>query len=377
MHIGYCRVSTGKQAASIEAQEAQFKKAGCEIVYKDENESGGKRNRPQLNKTLEHIRKGDVLVVCKLDRLSRSMIDLLTILKQIDEAGAAFRSLGEAIETQSAAGRMMMQMLGCFAQFEREIIVERINRGLAHARANGKIGGGRYKLSPADQREPFRGSLRVNFCRRAACTPNLSNIIVPFGKYRGLPVENLLADEGNYLQWMFSEPTLIARLRKRHPRFFAMVSEAYAARQLQTQPVAVQRTPRKRTIAPLSRLKQFTNHIKNLYGRYSPQDVTTLSPADLKKYRNDMDIVRKIRAVLESLRADLSEPEEEAAWERVLHLAGWQDKTSEELDVALGVRPVQPAGPRTGTLNLAALKARAKKPGAATVPGKVPAKPNP
>jgi len=83
MHIGYCRVSTGKQAASIEAQEAQLRKAGCEIVYKDENESGGKRNRPQLNKALEHIRKGDVLVVCKLDRLSRSMIDLLTILKQI------------------------------------------------------------------------------------------------------------------------------------------------------------------------------------------------------------------------------------------------------------------------------------------------------
>jgi DNA invertase Pin-like site-specific DNA recombinase len=67
------------------------------------------------------------------------MIDLLTILKQIDEAGATFRSLGEAIETESAAGRMMMQMLGCFAQFEREIIMERINRGLAHARANGRL----------------------------------------------------------------------------------------------------------------------------------------------------------------------------------------------------------------------------------------------
>jgi DNA invertase Pin-like site-specific DNA recombinase len=126
------------------------------MVYKDENESGGKRNRPQLNKALEHIRKGDVLVVCKLDRLSRSMIDLLTILKQVDEAGATFRSLGEAVETESAAGRMMMQMLGCFAQFEREIIVERINRGLAHARANGRIGGGRYKLSTDEQMEVIR-----------------------------------------------------------------------------------------------------------------------------------------------------------------------------------------------------------------------------
>jgi len=92
MHIGYCRVSTGKQAASIEAQEAQLKKAGCEIVYKDENESGGKRSRPQLNKALEHIRKGDVLLVCKLDRLSRSMIDLLTIssrsMKRAQRSGA-------------------------------------------------------------------------------------------------------------------------------------------------------------------------------------------------------------------------------------------------------------------------------------------------
>src|SRR3984957_11380877 len=139
MHIGYCRVSTGKQAASIEAQEAQLKKAGCEMVYKDEDESGGKRNRPQLNKILEHIRKGDVLIVCKLDRLTRSLVDLLDILKKIEDAGAAFRSLGETFETESAAGRMMMNMIGCFAQFEREIIVERIKRGLEHARANGKI----------------------------------------------------------------------------------------------------------------------------------------------------------------------------------------------------------------------------------------------
>ena len=156
MHIGYARVSTDKQATSIEIQEKQLKAAGCELVYKDENESGGKRNRPQLNKALEHIRKGDVLVVCKLDRLTRSLVDLLDILKRVELAGAAFRSLGETFETESAPGRMMMNMLGCFAQFEREIIVERIKRGLAHARANGKIGGGRYKLSPADQREAIR-----------------------------------------------------------------------------------------------------------------------------------------------------------------------------------------------------------------------------
>jgi DNA invertase Pin-like site-specific DNA recombinase len=156
MNIGYARVSTDKQSTSIDIQVKQLKAAGCELIYQDENESGGKRQRPQLNKALEHIRKGDVLIVCKLDRLSRSLVDLLDILKQVESAGAAFRSLGETFETESPAGRMMMSMIGCFAQFEREIIVDRIKRGLEHARANGKIGGGRYKLSPADQREAIR-----------------------------------------------------------------------------------------------------------------------------------------------------------------------------------------------------------------------------
>lgn len=156
MNIGYARVSTDKQSTSIDIQVKQLKAAGCELIYQDENESGGKRQRPQLKKALEHIRKSDVLIVCKLDRLSRSLVDLLDILKQIEAAGAAFRSLGETFETESPAGRMMMNMLGCFAQFEREIIVDRIKRGLAHARANGRIGGGRYRLSPADQAEAIR-----------------------------------------------------------------------------------------------------------------------------------------------------------------------------------------------------------------------------
>jgi DNA invertase Pin-like site-specific DNA recombinase len=156
MHIGYARVSTDKQATSITIQEKQLKAAGCELIYKDEDESGKKRNRPQLEKALEHIRKGDVLIVTKLDRLTRSLVDLLDILKKIEDAGAAFRSLGETFETESPAGRMMMKMVGLFAEFEREVIVDRIKRGLAHARANGKIGGGRYKLSPDDQREAVR-----------------------------------------------------------------------------------------------------------------------------------------------------------------------------------------------------------------------------
>ena len=101
MHIGYCRVSTDKQSASLEAQRQQLKKAGCELIYEDEDESGSKRNRPQLNKALEHIRKGDTLIVCKLDRLTRSLVDLLDILKKLENSGASFRSLGETFETES------------------------------------------------------------------------------------------------------------------------------------------------------------------------------------------------------------------------------------------------------------------------------------
>ena len=155
MHIGYARVSTDGQSKSTEAQLILLKAAGCELIYQ-ENESGGKRERPELNKALAHMRSGDVLIVTKIDRLSRSLIDLLGILKKLDDTGAKFRSLGESIETESAGGRMMMQMIGCFAEFERATIRERVRKGLAHARANGRIGGGRYKLSSAQQTEAIR-----------------------------------------------------------------------------------------------------------------------------------------------------------------------------------------------------------------------------
>jgi hypothetical protein len=91
---------------------------------------------------LRQLREGDVVVVWKLDRLSRSLKDLLHIMERIEAAGAGFRSLTEAIDTTTAAGRMMMQMVGAFAEFERAMIRERTGAGLAQARAEGRIGGG-------------------------------------------------------------------------------------------------------------------------------------------------------------------------------------------------------------------------------------------
>jgi DNA invertase Pin-like site-specific DNA recombinase len=90
---------------------------------------GGRWNRPELQRLLDHLRKGDVLVVWKLDRLSRSLRDVLTIMERIQEAKAGFRSLPEAIDTTTPAGRMMMQMIGSFAEFERAMLRER-TRGI-------------------------------------------------------------------------------------------------------------------------------------------------------------------------------------------------------------------------------------------------------
>jgi DNA invertase Pin-like site-specific DNA recombinase len=150
MNIGYARVSTDEQstAAQIEA----LKKSGCEQVY-TESASGGRWDRPELQRLLRRIQKGDTLVVWKLDRLTRSLSDLLRILKTIEEIGAGFRSLTEAIDTLTPVGRMLMQVLGSFAEFERAILRERTKLGLARARSLGRIGGNRAKLTPFQQAE--------------------------------------------------------------------------------------------------------------------------------------------------------------------------------------------------------------------------------
>jgi DNA invertase Pin-like site-specific DNA recombinase len=151
MIIGYARVSTDEQSTA--AQVEQLEAFGCQRIYK-ENASGGKAgrwDRPELHKALESMWEGDTFVVWKLDRLSRSLADLLHILKQLKDKGSHFRSLTEAIETQSPAGCALMQMLGVFAEFERAMIRERTKLGLARARAQGRVGGPRFKLSPAQQ----------------------------------------------------------------------------------------------------------------------------------------------------------------------------------------------------------------------------------
>ncbi len=153
MLIGYARVSSNDQDTA--AQVAALKAAKCERIYR-EQASGGRWDRPELQRVLDQIRKGDVLVVWKLDRLSRSLRDVLTIMERLAEAKAGFRSLTEAIDTTTPAGRMMMQMVGSFAEFERAMLRERTRIGLETARREGRVGGRPSKLTRQQQTEIVR-----------------------------------------------------------------------------------------------------------------------------------------------------------------------------------------------------------------------------
>lgn len=144
--IGYARVSKGDDQSN-KAQAKALADAGCNRIFKEEA-SGGRWERPELHRMLDHLRESDTIVVWKLDRLSRSLKDVLHIMERIEAAGAGFRSLTEAIDTTTPAGRMMMQMVGSFAEFERAMIRERTSAGLALARSEGRIGGRRKKLNP-------------------------------------------------------------------------------------------------------------------------------------------------------------------------------------------------------------------------------------
>ncbi|MGX9688655.1 recombinase family protein [Deinococcus wulumuqiensis] len=151
MQIGYARVSKA-QDQDTAAQLRALKDAGVARVF-TEHASGGRWDRPELHRMLDQLREGDVVVVWKLDRLSRSLKDLLHLMEKIEAAGAGFRSLTEAIDTTTPAGRMMMQMVGAFAEFERAMIRERTRAGLEQARLEGRMGGRRRKLTARQEQE--------------------------------------------------------------------------------------------------------------------------------------------------------------------------------------------------------------------------------
>ncbi|MEO1949043.1 recombinase family protein, partial [Thioclava sp.] len=136
--IGYARVSTDDQILLPQAQA--LKAAGCSVI-REEHGSGGNRARPVLTSILDGIRKGDTLVVVRIDRLARSLSHLLEIIEQLEAKGAFFRSIEDPSDTASPQGKFTLQVLGAAAEFERALIRERTKAGLASARLEGRIGG--------------------------------------------------------------------------------------------------------------------------------------------------------------------------------------------------------------------------------------------
>ncbi|MCK9331655.1 MAG: recombinase family protein [Candidatus Cloacimonetes bacterium] len=138
MKIGYARVSTQDQ--NLDLQRDALKKEGCEKIY-EEKISGGKTDRPELARMLDQLRRGDTVVIWKLDRLGRNLKNLIELITEFNERGIGLKSLKESIDTTTATGKLTFAIFGALAEFERDIIRERTNAGLEAARARGKVGG--------------------------------------------------------------------------------------------------------------------------------------------------------------------------------------------------------------------------------------------
>ena len=138
VRIGYARVSTLEQEMALQLDA--LRAAGCDRIFED-RASGAKTDRPGLTQALAFVREGDVLVTWKLDRLARSLPNLIETVNQLEECGAGLQSLTEAIDTTTPGGRLIFHVFGALAQFERDLIRERTRAGLSAAASRGRRGG--------------------------------------------------------------------------------------------------------------------------------------------------------------------------------------------------------------------------------------------
>jgi DNA invertase Pin-like site-specific DNA recombinase len=153
LKIGYARVSTGLQ--NLNLQEDQLNQYGCEKIFSD-HISGSKSKRPGLDKAIEFARAGDTIVVWRLDRLGRNMEDLITLVNELNNRGVSFHSLEENItmDKSSSTGQLLFHLFAAFAEFERNLILERSSAGRIAARARGRYGGRPEKLNKQDLKLP-------------------------------------------------------------------------------------------------------------------------------------------------------------------------------------------------------------------------------
>jgi len=151
MLIGYARVSTQDQNPELQLDALQS--AGCEEVFVEKVTGNGLKVRPEWESCCRTLRKGDTLVVWRLDRLGRSLKDLVGIIQELEDRNVGFKSLTESIDTTSAGGKLIFHIFGALAEFEHSLIRERTIAGLSAARARGRKGGRKPKLSKADVRK--------------------------------------------------------------------------------------------------------------------------------------------------------------------------------------------------------------------------------
>lgn len=157
--VGYARVSTIEQ--NLDLQIAALTVAGCTEILTDQGLSGADFQRPGLRKALRHLKGGDMLVVWRLDRLGRSLVDLIQTVNGLSKRGCEFRSLTESIDTSSSGGRLVFHMMGAMAEFERAIISERTKAGMEAARIRGSRIGRRPSMS-REQIEAARHAVEID-----------------------------------------------------------------------------------------------------------------------------------------------------------------------------------------------------------------------
>ncbi|WP_445496720.1 recombinase family protein [Photorhabdus sp. SF281] len=183
MKVGYIRVSTNDQ--NIDLQRNALMSINCEHIFEDKI-SGKTANRPGLKRALKQLKKGDTLVVWKLDRLGRSVKNLVDLISGLSERGIHFQSLTDSIDTSTAMGRFFFHVMSALAEMERELIVERTNAGLIAARAQGRVGGRPVSMTLLERQQAKRLLAKGHSRKELALIYNASLSTV----YKYFPVVN-------------------------------------------------------------------------------------------------------------------------------------------------------------------------------------------
>lgn len=192
MKIGYARVSTQDQNFSL--QEDALKKEGCELIFY-ETASGTKTDRPELKRLIEHLRSGDIVVIYKLDRLGRSLKHLLEIIDILGRKNAGLHSITDRIDTTTPQGRLFFNISASLAEFEKDLIRERTQAGLAAARARGRKGGRRQGMSKEAEQKAIlaetyycEGKMSVNEISKEIGISKMT--LYKYLRYRNVPIGN-------------------------------------------------------------------------------------------------------------------------------------------------------------------------------------------